>query len=110
MCPLFGGSAGIKVWTRAEAFSGYMSAFQVYTGKQGDITETGLGAKVVKSLTGDLNGSHRHLFFYNYFSTVDLLLDLHQDGLYGCGTLSSKSQRVPPAVEATSEEGVQRER
>ena len=73
---------GIKVWARAEASSGYVSAFQVYTGKQGDTTETGLGAKVVKSL---MKGSHRHIFFDNYFSSVDLLLDLHRDGLYGLG-------------------------
>ena len=48
---------GIKVWARAEAFNGYVSAFQVYTGKRGDNIQQGLGAKVVKGLTGDLNGS-----------------------------------------------------
>ena len=62
---------GIKVWARAEASNGYVSAFQVYTGKQGGTTETGLGAKVVKSLTEDLKGSNRHLFFDNYFSSVE---------------------------------------
>ena len=45
---------GIKVWARAEATNGYVSAFQVYTSKQGDTTETGLGAKFVKNLTEDL--------------------------------------------------------
>ena len=36
---------GIKVWTKAEASSGYVSAFQVYTGKQGGTVETGLGQR-----------------------------------------------------------------
>ena len=36
---------GIKVWARADSSNGYVSAFQIYTGKQGG---TGLGAKVVK--------------------------------------------------------------
>ena len=41
---------GIEVWARAEASSGYVSAFQVYTGKQGDTTETGLGANLSRPL------------------------------------------------------------
>ena len=36
---------GIKVWARAEASSGYVSASQVYTGKQGGTVETGLGGQ-----------------------------------------------------------------
>ena len=42
---------GIKVWMRADAESGYVSAFEVYTGKKGDSVEQGLGSKVVLSLT-----------------------------------------------------------
>ena len=98
------------MWARAEASSGYVSAFQVYTSKQGGTTETGLGGKVVKTLTEDLKDSHRCLSFDNYFSSVDLLLDLHRDGLYGCENAESQPQRVPPTVEATCEEGVQGER
>ena len=37
---------GIMVWARADASNGYMSAFQVVTG---------LGARVVKDLTENLN-------------------------------------------------------
>ena len=72
-----------------------MSAFQVYTGKQGDTIETGLGTKNVKSLTEDLKGSHRHFYFDYYFSSVDLLLDLHQNGIYGGGTLRSNRKGFP---------------
>lgn len=42
---------GIKVWMLADGVNGYVSSFDVYTGKKGDKVETGLGARVVKSLT-----------------------------------------------------------
>ena len=35
----------IKVWARADASNGYVSAFQVYTGKSDDTIEQGLGAR-----------------------------------------------------------------
>lgn len=41
---------GIKVWARADANNSYISAFAVYTGKKGNTSEKGLGAKVVKAL------------------------------------------------------------
>ena len=41
---------GIKVWVRADANTGYVSAFNVYAGKKGNTTEKGLGATVVKHL------------------------------------------------------------
>ena len=43
--------------------------------------EHGLGARVVKDLTEDLKDTHRHIYFDNYFSSVDLLLDLLRNWL-----------------------------
>ena len=42
---------GIKVWALADATNGYICNFQVYTGRQGDSVERGLGANIVKTLT-----------------------------------------------------------
>ena len=42
---------GIKVWALADASNGYISNFKVYTGKDGDKAEKGLGANVVMTLT-----------------------------------------------------------
>ena len=92
----------IKVWARAEASNGYVSAFEVYTGKQGD---TGLGAKVVRNLTRDLTGSNRHLFFDNFSSSVDLL-NLFRDGLYGCGTLRANRKGFPPELKPLLKKGL----
>ena len=45
---------GIKVWMRANAENGFVTNFEVYTGKK-DAVEKGLGANVVKSLTQHLH-------------------------------------------------------
>ena len=39
---------GIKVWVAADNSNGYFSHFEIYTGKKGNSTEHGLGARVVK--------------------------------------------------------------
>ena len=96
---------GIKVWVWADASNGYVSSFQVYTGKEGNSTEHGLGAKVVKSLTANLSGSYRHVYFDNYFSSVDLLLDLQRSGLYGSGTLRLNRKGFPPQLKQPAKKG-----
>ena len=78
---------------RADARTGYVSAFEVYTGKTGDKAEKGLGSKVVKSLCTTLNYTNRHVYYDNFHSCVDLALDLLRNGLYSCGTLRS-TERV----------------
>lgn len=45
---------GIKVWMLADAINGYVSSFDVYTGKKRNKPEEGLGARVIKSLTKHL--------------------------------------------------------
>ena len=40
---------GFKIWVRSDSTNGFISDFEVYTGKgEGGSTETGLGSKVVK--------------------------------------------------------------
>ena len=41
---------GFKVWMRADSCTGFVSEFQVYVGKEGEV-EDGLGARVIKDLT-----------------------------------------------------------
>jgi len=59
-----------------------VSIFEVYTGKKGTTTEHGLRAKVVISLTEDIQNTYRHVYFDNFFSGVDFLLTLYRAGLY----------------------------
>ena len=88
---------------RADSLNGYVSAFQVYVGKQGDAVERGLGAKVVKGLAEDLHGTYRHVYFDNYFSSVDLLLDLFRAGLYACGTLRTNRKGFPSQLKTPAQ-------
>ena len=44
----------IKVWAMADARTGFIFKFDVYTGKKGDNVEKGLGSSVVKQLTSHL--------------------------------------------------------
>ena len=44
---------GIKVWVLADSHNGYFKKFQVYTGKDENRVEHGLGERVVKTLTAN---------------------------------------------------------
>lgn len=96
---------GIKVWMRADALSGYVSAFEVYTGRKADSVEKGLGANVVKTLTEELQNTFRHIYFDNFFSSVDLVLDLYRLGLYSCGTLRTNRKGFPVALKNPAKKG-----
>ena len=52
---------GFKVWMLADSHTGYVSSFEVYTGKNGDTVETGLGASVVKTLCQPIQ--HRYICY-----------------------------------------------
>ncbi|XP_030747084.1 piggyBac transposable element-derived protein 2-like [Sitophilus oryzae] len=81
---------GFKNWALC-ASSGYMISFDVYTGK-GTVNEYdfGLGGDVVIRLIkqAELPPSQGHkLFFDNYFTSVQLMLHLTQEGFCATGTI-----------------------
>ena len=91
---------GFKVWVRADSHNGYICDVDVYTGKE-DSVETALGSKVVKKLSQQLVGGNYHLYFDNYFTSIPLLEDLLEDGLYACGTIRRDRKGVPDAIKNT---------
>ena len=93
---------------RVEAVNGYVSALKVYTGKTGKGVEHGLRSSVVKHLSENLHHTYRHLYFDNFFSSVDLLLDLLHVGLYGCGTLRSNRKGFPKDLTAYVKKGLKK--
>ena len=98
---------GIKCWMRAEATTEYMSAFEVYTGKKGDSVEIDLGAQVVKGLCASLYHSNCHVYFNNFFSSVNLALDLLRKGLYSCATLRSNRKGFPEGLKKHLKKGLE---
>lgn len=97
---------GIKVWALADAINGFVSMFQVYTGKQGNTVQKGLGANVVTTLTKPYVNTFRHVYFDNFFTIVDLLLDLYQSGLYGCGTVRTNRKGFPQQLKPIVKKGM----
>ena len=49
---------------------------------------------------------YHHLYFDNYFSSIDLLLDLYKMGLYGCGTLRSNRKGFPADIKPFVKKGL----
>ena len=95
--PLKPTKRGFKVWVRADSVIGYISDFEVYTGKS-DAPEKYLGEKVVKKLTRPLVGGNYHTYCDNYFTTVSLFEDLLEDGIYACGTFRRDRRGIPEAL------------
>lgn len=77
---------------RADSHNGYICDVDVYTGKE-DFLETALWSKVVKKLSQQLVGGN--------FTSIPLLEDLLEDGLYACGTFRRDRKGVPDAIKNT---------
>ena len=88
---------GFKVWAMADALNGYLYDFNVYTGATGE-RETGLGEKVVLTLSESIKGRHHQLFFDNYFTSFSLLDKLLSQGTYGCGTIRTNRKNFPSEI------------
>ena len=86
---------GFKIWMAVDAENGFVTNLEVHTGKKEGSIEKGLGSSVVQSLTKAFHSTYRHIYFDNFFSSVDLLLDLCRVGLYGCGTLRMNRRGFP---------------
>lgn len=85
---------GYKVWILADK-SGYCWKFEIYTGKKNNVVERQLGARVVTTLTNDLIGKNHRVFFDNYFTNPDLLLELLNKQIYACGTVNPTRKNLP---------------
>ena len=95
---------GLKVWVWVESVTGYISHYQVYTGKEKS-SEKGLGSRVVKELTADLHHRYHHIFCDNFFSSFQLFADLFFDGIYACGTIKSNRKEFPPTLSPVLKNG-----
>ena len=94
---------GIKVWECAEASSGFVCDFQVYTGKRQDgVAEKNLGYRVVHDLTRNFTGKNHHVFCDNFFTSVSLAEDLLNDNIYLCGTTRANRKDFPKELAANN--------
>ena len=98
----------IKMYMVSEADSGYVSGFEVYTGKgthdisddcqtQEESTRT---TRIVLGLLQSLNQLDRgfHVYFDNYYNSPELIQELYKRKTHGCGTVRSNRKNLPKAV------------
>ncbi len=68
---------------------------ELYTGKQGNTTEVGLGGNVVTRLTRALVGQHFAVYMDKIFTSIALFQKLLEDKIYATGTLHSNRKGFP---------------
>ena len=86
------GKYGIKIWVLADVASSYGCAFDVYTGKIGDLAEVGQGQRVVLQLTENYYNSGRNITADNFFSSHSLVSQLLSKKLTYVGTVGKKTK------------------
>ena len=77
---------GIKVWCLAEADSGYMCTFDIYLGREENPQALGLAHRIVLKLAENYANRKFCIVFDNFFTSVNLMLDLLANGVYSIGT------------------------
>lgn len=91
------------MWVCAEASSGFVCDFQVYTGKKQDgAVEQNLGYRLVRDLTRNFTGKNHHVFRDNLFSNVKLAEDLLDENIYSCATTRANRKDFPKELALTN--------
>lgn len=85
---------GYKVWCLADSTTGYIVAFEVYTGKESKKSSNTLGERVVISLAEYVR-PHSLIVLDNFFTSYKLLQHLLEKQIYACGTVRSNSKGLP---------------
>ena len=65
-----------------------------------------MGATVVKHLTAPYVNSSRRVYFDNFFTGIDLLLDLKRPHLYSCGTVGTNRKGFPSQLKPVVKKGM----
>ena len=92
---------GMKLWVMADASNGYTCDFEVYTGKGTPVSKFGLAYDVVLRLCKSIFNQGYHVFFDNFYTGVQLVLDLIKEKVYSCGTMNIRRKGLPPAFKET---------
>ena len=86
---------GIKVWVLAEAKTGYVLDFQVYTGAEKDDNNKGLAYRIVNCLIQKYQGKNHLLYVDNFYTSPELLVELLKKGVYCTGTVRPNCKGFP---------------
>lgn len=91
---------GYKVWCLADAHTGNLYNFYVYTGKiaNNNSGKYSMCEKVVLNLCQPLKHTQRLVAFDNFFTTYRLMRKMLCDGLYACGTVRGNPSGLPKVL------------
>ena len=92
---------GLKAWTLAEAKSGYVYNWDLYSGKRQGPAQHGLTYDVVMNLIDPLVNRGHHLYTDNFYTAPDLYHDLTNLGVGACGTLRKNRVGTPEIIKDT---------
>ncbi|XP_051170109.1 piggyBac transposable element-derived protein 4-like [Leptopilina boulardi] len=85
-----------KVWCLADSKTSYIANFEVYTGKCNDNQSNDtLGERVVIKLTRELQGTFSLVAYDNFFTSVNLVEELRNTGIYSVGTVRTNRKGLP---------------
>lgn len=88
---------GIKIWWLCDSSSYYPLKGLIYSGRQeGDLREVNQGQRVVLELVRKYERSGRTIYADNFFTTLELSLNLMAKELAFVGTVRSNKPFVPP--------------
>ena len=85
----------MKAFVVAEGSSGYVTKWELYTGKRDDISEKGATYDVVRRLLEDYRGFGYTVYLDNYYSSPVLFQDLFTDNIMACGTVRPNRKGLP---------------
>ena len=85
---------GFKYWYRYDSETGYVCQLEFYQG-QIEKRKLNLGLIVVLDFWKVLRNAYCHVFLDNLFSSPTLIQKLHDNGLYGLGTVRSNRINMP---------------
>ena len=84
---------GIKLWTRADSFTGFIYDFNVYAGKESGAVEGTLGERVVTKLLSTIRVYEVAFCFDRYFTSVKLMDTIK---IPAVGTFIKNRKNFPP--------------
>ena len=92
---------GFKSWSLCDAHNGFSYNIDIYTGAGNNNNNMGLGPSVVVSLSDPLMDKGYHLYYDNYFSSVDLAETLLKRKTYSIATTRTNRKRWPAQLKDT---------
>lgn len=91
---------GIKLWVLADSSNGYTVDFNVYIGKAAgqQVSQYGLAYDVVMKLIEPYLNQGYHLFFDNFYTSMQLVKDLFTSGTPSAGTIIENRVGFPATL------------